>query len=153
MDAVPVVEKLFGPSFAAHDEAGDARMREGTTSTYNFGKNILYLMSPLDLTHTGDKPFEANQHALDSVASSQNLSEELEPQLVENDSKDLDGDVTLQLHIKGRFEISTNILYLEHHFSQTSSFNAQRMDSTFRPSIRSDSQLLDLRPGTREFGF
>ena len=114
LDAIPVVEKLdFGASFAAHDEAGDAPMREGTTGAYNFGKNILYLMSPLDLTHTGNKPFEANQHALDSTGSSQDLSEAPEPQLVENDSEDLDGDVTLRLYITGRFVITTEILYLD----------------------------------------
>jgi len=131
LDAVPFVEKFdVSASFAAHDEAGDAPMREGSTGTYNFGEYIPYLIGPLDLTHTGNKSFEANQHALDITGSSQDLSEAPEPQVVENDSKDLDGDVTLQLYITGRFEITTEILYLERFLRPRTSMHNGRV----RPS-------------------
>jgi len=76
----------------------------------------------------------------------------LESQLDENDSRDLDGGVALQLYITGKFEITTELLYLKHDVSQTSNFNAQWRDSTFRPLIRLGSPLLELLLGTREFG-
>jgi len=39
------------------------------------------------------------------MAFNQDLSDTPEPQLAENNGQDFDGDVTLQLHITGKYEI------------------------------------------------
>ena len=73
-------------------------------------------MSPSDHMHNSTSELaEPSYHALDNVGSIQGLSETPESQLAKNDGQDLDRDVTLRLYITGKFEITTEILYFEHH--------------------------------------
>jgi len=111
-------------------------------------------MGPLDLTHHDTESAEANQYALDSMASNQDPTKTPEPQLAEKDdqAEDLEEDVPLRLFITSKFKSITEMLCLKHHHCQTSKCSVQRRVSISRLSIQSDSLSLESLPKRRRFG-
>jgi len=110
-------------------------------------------MGPLDLTHHDTESVEANQSALDNMASNQDLTKTPEPQLAEKDdqAEDLEEDV-LRLFITGKFKSITEMLCLKYNHCQTSKCSVQRRVSIFHLLIQSDSLSLEPPPKRRRFG-